>query len=790
MILHLSNSLELLIDRLKENIESWQDALIVVSDMQSKTALLTHLHSFGLKVRDRIEEAKEIHIFGMAALPSECEAKVFVYALSPCMHFWSDICSDKEAKKLTKNLSEKHKEAVQEYLYDRSKLLANNSGPIREAISSLIEKADDIREEYVLKEWMKDSPYVRQDVVQSIVKSDPSLFDLLQRDMLFLGQEMPFELDDETVSIHSAPTRNREVEVLYQYLQKASFDRAVIYAPDIEPYRPYIKSLFTHSTEIVGSYQYEILDTFIDILRGNTSRLFANRSFQKKWAIAPEDLALASYVKKDILASWISEDGLGMQDIEVVGKFLAALQGLKKKEDIMPCSSWQRHFMNILDAYFAEDMDEFYLIKRAIMKAYNTEGEMSLDEAIECFRSQIDLPCRHAIAPFVFTSLGSCRSVPRDVVCFLGMSEGAFPRSSSHLVIEAIVAAKKGCFFSYEGFSFQDRKMIEPHSIVLDVVGAIHKDKGFIQKHTLSSETSKIYLQRVNEQAYDAKRAVKETTIITLQELSQLAKYPLKRYYQESFGLYLQNMQADDDALELKNQYLLRTRLFSHPKEMAKEFLKNELYYLPSGLKQAASILFEEENEEFHEQAKALGIDPLCPIEVEFTPAVKQIEQVSERSWKIPAIDFAIDGEKILVTGKIGGLYKEGIILFEKKSKASLCKIWPELLLLSSIQKTISAKAALLYLKDKKAEEQDVKEPLEKLKDFVAYALEARKRPSLLYPDYLSLLAKDAHMPELDNVRDPYLDLHLSRKGPDALQEDWSWSREKLLHLYGEVYEF
>ncbi len=782
MILHLSNSLELLSLRLKENIESPEDALVVISDMQSKTALLVELESFGLKIQENVEDAKELHFFGIPKMAFESDAKVFVYVLSPCMHFWSDICSDKEAKKLTKHLDEKHKDALQEYLYDRSKLLANNSSMLRESISYLIEHASDIREEYVVKDWMMDSPYVRQDVVHKVVKSSPTLFEAIQGDLLLLGKEKVPALSDDSVQIHDCCTLKREIEELYQYIQKASFDRVIVYAPDIEPYRPYIQSLFTHSTEIVGSYQYEILPTFIDILRGNTRGLFKNKSFQKKWGIEAEDLALTAYLKKDILSSWISEDVISVQDAEVLAKFLSALNGLAIEVEPRPCSMWQRRFMTVLDSYFAEDLDEFYLIKRAIMKAYHNDANMTLDEAIDYFKGQIEPLQKQAIAPLIFTNLGLCRTVSRDIVCFLGMNEGACPRSLGSLIIEAIVAAKKALYISYQGFSFKERALEAPHAVIRDILDTLNLGDDFIKRHALASQSDRPYLPEPAVLEIGVEPSSKNVDAVSISELSQLAKYPLKAYYQHGFGLHLFDKKTED-TLEIKNQRLIRQKLFENKN------IAEELSLLPKAIREAACMLFEEENDYFQEQAKVLGISQYSPLQVEFTPAVKTIEREGA-SLKLPALELNLGEKTVVIRGTTTGIYNQGIVLFENKSKAAVLKVWPELLLVNLFQKELGVAPRLLFLKDGKSEEVQIENPQEKLKEYVRYALEARERASLLYPALFTALSKHEGAKDMDSVRDPYLELHLSRTGPDALQKDWSWARNKSELLFGEVYEF
>jgi len=780
----LSNSLDLLSTRLRENITAPLNALIAVSDIHSKAALQIELSSFGIRVLPIAKRAiaQEIHIFGLTAadrdlldfylsLGSTC----YFYVLSPCMHFWSDICSDYEAKKLTRSMSDKARGAHQEYLFDRSKLLANYAVPIRETISYLIEKADDIREEYVIKEWMQNSPYVRRDVVQAVLTATPTLFDTLQADLLLLADSEKQQVRDATVEVHKAPTRKREVETLYQYIQKQLPAKIVVFAPDLSPYRPYIQSLFTHSTEIIGGYQYELLPLFVDILNGKSDKLFKNPTFQKKWGLTPDDLALQSYLKKDVITSWISEDSIPVQDVEALGKLLSVESALKQdfarlqQEKILPCSSWQRLFSEIFDRYFADTHDEYSLIKKAIIKAYHNDAEMALDEAVEAFKLQIEEPGRYAVQPIVFATLGSCRTVPRDVVCFLGMNEAALPWGSSHLVIEAIVAARSQLYISFQSYAFEERCAQYAHSIVHDIMAVVDVA---VQNHTLQLNSHDPYEVSTSQQLPAVVEKIAPTTI-SINELSQVAKYPLRAYFQQGQGLYLYDNKPyrdDFDVLEQKNQYTLKHSLFPLSDQESKNRLQKQFTGLTTSLKEAYSMLYEEEREVAIQNAKELGIKAEEPLEVVLSPTAKCIEKRGERSWLVPALQL----DNVQLVGTITNLYPQGIVLFEKKSKEAILKVWPELLLVNILQKELDLQPNVLFIRDAKKETVVIDDAIDRLKEYVAYALEARSRPSLLYPD-------------LATSKDPYLELYRSRARPDVLEQDMSWAQSERKRHFGAL---
>lgn len=825
----------------------------------------------------------ETHVFAVSALCPKLNdilllrPNVYYYVLSPCMHFWGDICSDQEAKKLTRRLHTKHAEALQGYLDDRSRLLANNGTRAREFISYLDEKLDSFHEEYVVKEWVAQDPiysqYIRDDVVAKVISSAPTLLDVLQNDLLLMGAgrdvQRTFTKADTTIQVHKAPTYKREIEALYLYIQEIMpkvAGRIVVYAPDIELYKPYIQSLFTQNIEIVSAKEHVLLPHFLQILDmpykrlhpKKTFELFQLEAFRNKCGIEFEDLELLAEVlqrfdvgheafKHQVIQSWISTYQRSIEfsssDAEVLGKCLATLDDLFNDCKILeakktrPCLEWQKLFLQILDKYFEAYGEEFYSIKESLITVCQNRmldhlGMIDQEKAVNVFKvalSQIEeQKASLCIAPIIFATLGAARTLAKDVVCLLGMQEGSFPRSSSnnlrkfgflhaakppytvsaidrHLIIEAILTTSSMLYISYQSYGFKERSFLQPSGIVLDVLETLDNccvidgeipSKVLIKDHPLESCVEGLFVREPVAEATMLHTAKDQPVeVLYTHELSQVAKYPMKAYMQHGLGLYLREYKAkvrssEFEVIEPRALGMVKKQAFVLSQEHSKALVNQEYRFLPAALKSAACSLLEEDIELLNKNAKALGIKADEPLQIELSLTCKAIEQVDARSWKVPALILDIDGKQVTLAGDLVNVYSQGLVVFEKKSNDALFRVWPEMLLVNYLASVIPIEPSVLFVRDAKIESMRFDDSYSRLQEYVAYALDCRKSPSCIYPDWIEILqAEDLPPAKLTEIstfalRDPYLELYLTRVLPQDFQAEWSRWRAQALQLF------
>ncbi len=855
------------------------------SHKNSKCALA--LNQLANDSKNYTVNADEVHIYGVTALCpllndlffSLCpQIKVAYYVLSPCMHFWSDICSDLEAKRLTRNLHQKHAKAIEEYLYDRSKFLANNATRAREFIGYLERRLDDFEEQYVIKEWVLKDPaysqYIRHDALYEITTNASCLLDIVHNDLLLLGrnstQKIDFPQTDTTIQIHKAPTILREIEVLYQYIQQVlpTIDgRIIVFAPDIQAYLPYIQSMFVHSAQVISKKENNILPFLLEILENAFMRpdpskimsLFQNQAFQKKCGIQPADLPIftaclkefaLSNFEEQVILSWITKKddvAITSSDVEVLGKCIAALKSLLNATQSLLSKTkrslheWMRLFITIFENHFeptAELRANFYTIKQALIKAYQNKTshlELDLEGALVIFKAALEeqegAQEYPIVAPIIFATLGEVCALEKDVVCFLGMHEGNFPRSSGlwlrklgfihaakppytvsaidrHLFIEAMLSTKQ-LYISYQSYAFKEKSSLEPSGIVLDILQILDQactianalpSKLLIKDHSLSSEDENVYISALDTSSQLESIPSDIPEVVYFHELSQVAKYPLRAYMQRGLGLYLHEyvpqMQSNEfEAIGPKVLGMLKKQAFTLSKNNQLGLGEQEYRFLPNTLKKVACTMLEEDMDELIANAKSLGLKADEPLTIELSLTCQQAYEHEPHHWKVPAISVNVDGRSVLVAGTLTNVYPAGIVVFEKKSKSAFFKVWPEILLINILSDFIKIQSTVLFVRDAKVQQCSIINPLQHLQEYVTYALDCRKNPSGIYPDLIEDLCTLSEPPAKlyesseFTFRDEYLKFYLTRSTPQDLQLQWNVWQKAALSLFGGLNE-
>jgi exodeoxyribonuclease V gamma subunit len=278
----------------------------------------------------------ELHFFSISFIaPAEFQflyrlsqyVPVQYYLLSPCAMFWTDIRSDKESAYLQSHWQRKmgklHPQVVslEEFLRDRNPLLANFGRLGREMVYQVEESAALTYATYCLPQHALQPEDESIDDLHALPTHVPlTLLHALQADILLMRNpqnkpQTPIEAADRSIQLHMAPTKRREVEVLYQQIL-GLIDRnpdllphdIIVMAPQIVEYMPYIQSIFGASD---SELDFQILDLgmqaqsnltqgFLQLLALSDSRwdaaqclqLFEHKSFQKRHGLTASDYAL------------------------------------------------------------------------------------------------------------------------------------------------------------------------------------------------------------------------------------------------------------------------------------------------------------------------------------------------------------------------------------------------------------------------------------------------------------------------------------------------------------------
>jgi len=180
-----------------------------------------------------------------------------LYLLSPCMLYWGDQCSDRQTRYMLdcadkKGVATPSQEQLEALLLDRHRFLAN-TGQVGRQFMLLIEDMDlPTQTAYLLPEKLFIEPYqgyISTDLIPNPCIT-PSLLDHLKADMLLLvgGCKEPKRIrKDSSIEIHAAYTPLREVEALFERIQKGcSLNPATIlvFVTDISRYRAAFEHVF------------------------------------------------------------------------------------------------------------------------------------------------------------------------------------------------------------------------------------------------------------------------------------------------------------------------------------------------------------------------------------------------------------------------------------------------------------------------------------------------------------------------------------------------------------------
>jgi exodeoxyribonuclease V gamma subunit len=247
--------------------------------------------------------------------------------------FWEDLCSDKEERYLKSKWEKAGAPLIQqleleEYLRDKNSLLANFGRLGREMVKQLEESGLQVIEDYDLPLPLKNepryTPFIDSDIAFRESNQKETMLECLQADLLLLRNpekitEKKKEFSsDSSIQLHQAPTRYREVEILYNTLMglierhseetKAIQPKDIlVMAPNIAEYAPYINAVFGKAE---SQLPYKLLDQpiqsqsrlvqgFLHLLTLNFGlweldsilQLFDQSSFQKKHGLTKEEIS-------------------------------------------------------------------------------------------------------------------------------------------------------------------------------------------------------------------------------------------------------------------------------------------------------------------------------------------------------------------------------------------------------------------------------------------------------------------------------------------------------------------
>ncbi len=293
-------------------------------------------------------EQLQVHLFGLSFLPAiqhtffaqlAVQLPVYYYILSPCHAFWLDIKTDRERHFIQnfwkkKGAVEEERERLEEFLRDRNPLLANLGKVGRHFLDSLDQTTMDSIEKYSLPKGVEGSELYSDVLCQSVIlegeASSLSMLEAVQADILLLRapdleEKQLVGSDDDSIQVHIAPSRVREVEILYHSLMgmiekdpTLTPGQILVMAPNIADYEAAIRMVFYREeskldvrvSDIPLIHQGSLTEGFLFLLSlykcrwdlGTLFQLFDHSAFQRKHTLAPVDV--------EQIRLWMQETGV------------------------------------------------------------------------------------------------------------------------------------------------------------------------------------------------------------------------------------------------------------------------------------------------------------------------------------------------------------------------------------------------------------------------------------------------------------------------------------------------
>ncbi len=416
---------------------------------------------------------------------------------------------------------------------------------------------------------------------------------------------------------------------------------------------------------------------------------------------------------------------------------------------------------------------------------------------------------------------------PSKVICAIGLNDD-FPEikvSSSldllkdkgyvpsqcdekkYLFLQSLLLCEKSLYLSYIGISSLDGKKQDPSSFILELLSyikdayqiskqmiKIHPLLGFdktyfslgptfsklnekaAKKYYLQPDEPRILLSDMHKDIKLEKKAL--PGIVSLADLRALAANPIKFYYNQVLGIYLEREKEDpglkDFILSNLDKFLifkkiLKKACFNEP-QFEKKQIKSVLDELekegkfPVGImKQIAIDEIVSTAHEFYENYKNLKLQNVKLFDVEFKESNLQIFEHDEK-LNMPLIELSIDGQSIKIIGQLPDVSKRGLFSQGDDKFFNLIKLWPDYLIFLKIQKELGLENNILFLKtgrEKSFQKFDVDLALEKYLKYYGLCL---SHPSPLIKDWAEeLLFKNENLEkairkslEKEEFIDPY----------------------------------
>ena len=547
--------------------------------------------------------------------------------------------------------------------------------------------------------------------------------------------------------------------------------------------------------------------------------------------------------KHDMHADIFPCENIDFSQGELLEKWIRLLHALRddlslfNDQSYLTLADWSNYLHCLLESYFQPDfndsnsMAEYEQLKEKIdilrKASYAFKDEkfsfIAVKTHLNNILNQKSVAFHENRAQTVrFCSMVPLRSVPSTVIALLGMQEGNFPRNSAesalnlannrqkdyapnsvdydrYLFLEAIQSAQHTLLISYQGYSNQDGKELQPSLVIEELISYLNRyysfhnesfsdccvfrhpfdafNKAYFQKesrfHNFSIQDYKSAQAYYNKQKQHSHAfldrfaliynpqvdSLPDETVIHIRQLTEVASNPIKFYLNRSLDMYLQKEEScqlykqEQWTLSPLDKHIMKRSSVKESVESVLSRAKQE-GKLPLGMfKTVAMKKFSEEAVDVQERLSKHEITSDEIFHIEFCTSCSEPTQVDKDAWIFPAvcIDYP-NNKRVRIIGKLPHVSAKGLISLSKATLPDVWKMWPQFLLYqhaAQLRKDVLDNR-LIFIYHSKSKQAFFDDPQPLFKQFINYYSLCRTQFSPLIPEWIPLIL-EGKAEELEN---------------------------------------
>lgn len=708
---------------------------------------------------------------------------VAIYLFSPCSDFWSDLSSVRERKKMNQywkqgTVSQKSLDALEGYLTEAPKLLANWGRLGRETLKIFDHFSLDIEDLYpslepdcLLKQIQYDLLTFKEtvsppldDSIKVILTGSSKLKELeaLRDEILRLdlpyeniavlapdiepyvpliefifGDQIPYRIGTLDVASQSSfrqgllrileicSGRWSAEEILTLFETPAFYRKQKWNEEHLETYRSWIRS--------TGISWGKDADHRVSIL----GELFGVRHYDDRgsWQQGLDQLLDALVFLKPMQVS-----------IELFESLIQIVTQLKELDlrGSKTLSDWADQIEQIVENFLMGDRESEVDLAaiRSLdqllfeLKSFESDRVFPLEviQHLLLRPSKVQVRSGHLHA-VQFASLEEAAQLPTKALFLLGMDEESFPRLPAtttldllphkipdiadrdrYLFLQALFSAGSFLRIIYGHLSPGEGKPVSPSILVQELLNVT--GKGIVTEYRGADRPN--WKKTFPWPLLQETPLAEGDLVVSLPELSQLARHPWKFFLHKRHGIYL------NDPLE-------ETFAIQKGKSLRSYFIKGAPIKWPPGLfGKAMEIEVAERAKEIEERFELWNLKPFSLILQEGCKA----PYWEGDHYIVPSIEIQWEKLTVNLVGEVKQASLKGFISFNDDTIGGTLKHWPEILVVA-----IALNAPQVWMA-KNGKSKAIEAPEKSLKAFLEYYFQSLDSPSPLLPDWADALLR------------------------------------------------